>query len=104
MVEADQAAERLDSYTIGRELGRGTYGSVFHAQGEDGTEYAIKIFNYLYQDMSQEEIKEVQAMQDLADHPNIVRCIEYKQKATLIGANGDTSVVNYAVMEFVKAG
>ena len=78
MVEADQVVDRLDSYTLGTELGRGTYGSVFHAQGEDGTDYAIKIFNNMNRDMSLEEIKEVQAMQDLAHHPNIVRCIEYK--------------------------
>ena len=35
----------LDSYTLFETLGEGAFGEVRKAQAEDGTEYAIKIFD-----------------------------------------------------------
>ena len=35
----------LDTYTLFERLGEGTFGNVRKAQAEDGTEYAIKIFD-----------------------------------------------------------
>jgi eukaryotic-like serine/threonine-protein kinase len=70
------------NYTTGREIGRGGFGIVYEAVGDDGNRYALKVLNpAAFQQQEHAMLirrfeREVR-YQQMVDHPNVVRVIEH---------------------------
>mmetsp|Transcript_127007 Transcript_127007/g.179254 ORF Transcript_127007/g.179254 Transcript_127007/m.179254 type:complete len:326 (-) Transcript_127007:102-1079(-) len=74
-VEFD-GGDLCDRFTMGRLLGRGTFGSVYQATAPDGTEVAIKKISMGGMGSVEERevcLKEATLLQQL-DHPNVIKC------------------------------
>eukprot|EP00035_Acanthoeca_spectabilis_P022738 m.445513 g.445513 ORF g.445513 m.445513 type:complete len:319 (-) comp19237_c0_seq1:4114-5070(-) len=65
-----------DQFTMGRLLGRGAFGSVYHATAPDGTEVAIKKISMAGIGSAEDRescLRESNLLQKL-DHPNVIKC------------------------------
>lgn len=81
----------IDNFTLGRTLGSGFSAKVKVGMAEDGTEYALKIFNLQNPNFNARAFKllreEVEATTSL-EHDNVVKYHDFKEDAIMIKANG----------------
>mmetsp|Transcript_947 Transcript_947/g.2793 ORF Transcript_947/g.2793 Transcript_947/m.2793 type:complete len:331 (+) Transcript_947:217-1209(+) len=69
-------ADLADDFTLGRLLGRGTFGSVYQATAADGTVVAIKKISVVGMASAEDReacLREATLLQKL-DHPNVIKC------------------------------
>ena len=69
-------------YTVIKEIGRGSFGTVHEIEGDDGKKYALKMLNpaaFPQQDhaMLIRRFEREVRYQQMVDHPNVVRVIEH---------------------------
>ena len=76
--------QKIDEYTITKEIGSGAAATIKLASGEDDKQYALKMFDVnIYNSMTQVQLNaEIKFSQGLTDHPNIVKYHGFKQNCT----------------------
>ena len=94
--------DTLDNFTLGRTLGTGFSAKVKVGQAEDGTSYALKIFDLSNPNFNERAFKllreEVESTTQL-EHEHVVRYHDFKEDAVLKKANGKQKSVAYIVQE-----
>jgi len=99
----------LDDFKLLKTLGKGGSAKVKLAEGPDGEQYALKIF-----DLSKEKnkrnknftkyIKQEISLSKNFDHENIVKYYDFKENSSLQKSNGQDKTVAYLVQEPIMGG
>ena len=96
----------LDRYTLGKELGRGASAKVLLGETQDGTQYAVKVFDLT--DLSTRKtflnLLQNELVGEKLDHENVVRYNESSESSTLHEADGQQKQVAYIVQEIATGG
>ncbi|XP_066279088.1 serine/threonine-protein kinase 35-like [Branchiostoma lanceolatum] len=91
----------MEKYTIIQELGQGTFGKVYKAdREEDGSTHALKCLTVDSIDKGQVVLKEIRALQQVGEHPNI---LQFSEVFTENGLNTPTLNV-WLVMDYCSGG
>lgn len=98
---------QLDKYNITKTLGKGFSAKVKLAHQEDGSEYAIKIFdldnpqnNSRFMGLLKDEVAATMVL----DHKHIVKIHDFKEAAIMKKANGEEQTVAYIAQEPIMGG
>ncbi|XP_019642713.1 PREDICTED: serine/threonine-protein kinase pdik1l-B-like [Branchiostoma belcheri] len=92
----------MEKYIIQHELGQGAFGKVYKAERqEDGSVHALKCLTVDSLDKVEVVIKEISALQQVGEHPNIM---QFTEKFTE-GAGLNTPALNvWLVLEYCNGG
>ena len=97
----------LDDFKLLKTLGKGGSATVKLAEGPDGEEYAVKIFDLRKEKKNPNFTKYIKQEISLStnfDHENIVKYYDFKEKSTLQRSNGEEIPVAYLVQEAIMGG
>ena len=90
----------LDDFKLLKTLGKGGSATVKLAEGPDGEEYAVKIFDLRKEKKNPNFTKYIKQEISLStnfDHENIVKYYDFKEKSTLQRSNDKEIPVSYLV-------
>ena len=97
----------IDEYKVSKTLGEGFSAKVKLAEGPDGKQYALKIFDLSKESNNKNAMRymkeEVQMTMNLS-HKNIVKYHNFKEDAVLQKADGHEAKVAYIAQEPVLGG
>jgi serine/threonine protein kinase len=95
----DQVVLRLEgqrgSYSVGRKIGEGSFGEVFHATTKDGQRFAVKILRESYNSDQERRFTREIKIQLKLKHPNILPILDWGR---------DSSSRLFYIMPFVAGG
>lgn len=98
----DSDVNRIDKYAILRTIGKGSTSKVkLGSNIETGEKVAIKIIN---SDKLSVMKVELNALQNVPEHPNIVKLVGYSNSSIYIKSEGRSRLVSYIAIEYGNKG